>query len=157
MEKSRVTIYTDGGCSPNPGPGGWGVVLISPDHNGHIKELSGAETQSTNNRMELTAAIMALRSLKRPCEVNLHTDSQYLKKAFTENWLNNWLRNGWKNANRKPVANKDLWLELIELNKVHNINWRWVKGHSTDIHNKRCDQLVSEAREKFIKKGKPVL
>lgn len=149
MEKDTVIIYTDGGCSPNPGLGGWSAVLISPGHNNFNKELSGAEPDSTNNRMELTAAIMALRSLKRPCEVELHTDSQYLKRAFTDNWLEKWLSNGWKNANKKSVANVDLWEELLELDKKHEITWKWVKGHSNNEYNERCDALVTNARKKY--------
>ena len=148
-KKEKVIIYTDGGCSPNPGLGGWSAILIYPSHSNSEKELSGAEPQTTNNRMELTAALMALRSLKRPCSVVLHTDSQYLKKAFTDNWLKNWQRNGWKNAQKKPIANKDLWLELLAMNTKHDIQWEWVKGHSNNIYNERCDHLVAEAREQY--------
>ena len=149
-KKEHIIIYTDGGCSPNPGPGGWAAILISPSHDNLEKELSGAEPQTTNNRMELTAAIMALTSLKRPCTVVLHTDSQYLKKAFTDNWLENWQRNGWNNSQKKPVANKDLWEELLVLNTKHDIQFEWVKGHSNDVYNDRCDQLVAKAREQLI-------
>jgi len=152
MEKDTVIIYTDGGCSPNPGLGGWSAVLISPGHNNFNKELSGAEPDSTNNRMELTAAIMALRSLKRSCKVELHTDSHYLKKAFTDNWLKKWLANGWKNANKKSVANVDLWKELLELDTKHEIKWKWVKGHSDNEFNTRCDTLVAEARNNYTSK-----
>ena len=148
MTDDAVIIHTDGGCSPNPGPGGWAAVLVSPAHDGYTRELSGYEPDTTNNRMELTAAIMALKSLKRSCRVILHTDSQYLKKAFTDGWLASWQRNGWRSANKKPVKNKDLWLELLELSRTHAIDWRWVKGHADDPMNERCDRLVQEARAK---------
>lgn len=144
----EVVIYTDGGCSPNPGPGGWGAVLISPRHDAR-RELSGAEPESTNNRMELTAALMALRALKRGCAVKLHTDSQYLRNAFTKGWLAKWQRNGWRTAGKKPVANEDLWRELLEEDARHQIEWIWVRGHSGVPENERCDQLVHEARAKL--------
>ena len=148
-----VVIYSDGGCSPNPGPGGWGAVLISPAHNKE-KRIYGYEPDSTNNRMELTAAIEALKTLKRPCEVEFHTDSQYLQKAFTAGWLENWQKRGWKTAGKKPVKNKDLWLELIELSQTHSIDWKWVKGHSGNKYNEICDELVHKARqEKKIYQG----
>jgi ribonuclease HI len=146
-DRPEVHIYTDGACSPNPGVGGWGAVLISPAHNNFHRELSGAEDFTTNNRMELTAAIMALRALKQPARVYLHTDSQYLRNAFTARWLENWQRNGWKNKDRKDVANKDLWLELLELEKRHDIEWRWVRGHHVDAENARADALAVAARE----------
>lgn len=147
MEKKQVLIYTDGGCAPNPGLGGWGAVLISVD-SGKEKELSGFELQSTNNRMELMAAIMALAELKRSCIVTLRTDSSYLKKAFTDGWLVNWQRNNWKTASKQPVKNKDLWERLLELTKTHAVTWEWVKGHSTSRYNNRCDELVHEARSR---------
>lgn len=144
-----VHIYSDGGSSPNPGPGGWAAVLISPAHDKR-KEISGAEPDTTNNRMELRAAIEALKSLKQPSQVRMHTDSQYLQKAFTDGWLAKWQRNGWKTSNKKPVANDDLWRELIELSKVHQIEWTWVRGHGDDVENNRCDELVQLARaERF--------
>ena len=152
MKNEKIIIYTDGGCSPNPGLGGWAAILISPSHDNYKKEISGAETDSTNNRMELTAAIMALKELKNPSDVELHTDSKYVKNAFTEGWLDNWLRNGWKSANKKDVKNVDLWKELHALSKKHSIEWTWVKGHSNDHYNERCDQLVALAREKHTKK-----
>lgn len=145
-----VVIYSDGGCSPNPGLGGWAAVLISPKHNKE-RAISGAEADSTNNRMELTAAIESLKVLTRPCEVEFHTDSQYLKNAFTNGWIEKWLRNNWKTAGKKPVKNKDLWLELIELEKMHKINWHWVKGHSGNKYNEICDSLVLKAREDFTR------
>lgn len=149
MTKDKIIIYTDGGCSPNPGPGGWAAVLISPAHGNYMKELSGAEPDTTNNRMELTAAIKALRELKQPSMVELNTDSQYLKNAFTQGWIDNWLRNGWRSAGKKQVKNIDLWKELIALADSHNIQWKWVKGHSNNRYNERCDQLVAEARDKL--------
>jgi len=148
MTKEKVIIYTDGGCSPNPGLGGWAAILISPAHGNHEKEISGFEPESTNNRMELTAAIMALKSLKRPCSVELHTDSNYLKKAFTDGWLEKWTRNGWKTAGKKPVVNIDLWKELLALSSKHAIKWIWVRGHANNAFNERCDRLVATAREK---------
>jgi len=149
-EKDTVIIYTDGGCSPNPGPGAWAAILISPTHDNYTRELSGFESHTTNNRMELTAAIRALKSLKKGCAVTLHTDSQYLKKAFTDGWLDKWQRNGWKSAGKKDVKNVDLWKELISLSKRHSIDWRWVRGHSDDEYNERCDALVAKERKKHV-------
>jgi ribonuclease HI len=144
----KVIIYTDGGCSPNPGPGGWGAVLILAGK-AYEKKLYGGEPESTNNRMELTAAIRALEALKRPCEVEFYTDSQYLQKAFTQGWLENWQKNNWRTAAKKPVQNKDLWLELIKLSGMHQIEWKWVKGHSNNKYNEICDQLVHKARKEL--------
>ena len=141
-----VTIYTDGGASPNPGPGGWGAVLI---FGAHEKELSGGELDTTNNRMELTAAIEALRALKKPCRVTLFTDSVYLKSGITS-WLANWVRSGWRTSNRKPVKNRDLWQALDEAAARHEIDWRWVKGHSGNRLNNRVDRLVGKARAQFV-------
>lgn len=135
-----VEIYTDGGCDPNPGTGGWGAVLIYDDSE---KELSGGAPDSTNNRMEMTAAIEALRALKRPCTVRLHTDSQYLKKGITE-WMKNWKRNGWRTRSG-PVKNQDLWKELDALVNKHTVEWHWLRGHAGDFYNERCDELASEA------------
>ena len=146
MSKDFVIIYTDGACSPNPGIGGWGAVLISKEHNLRI-ELSGSEVDSTNNRMEMTAAIKALEALKKSCVVKLYTDSSYLKNAFEKNWLKNWQSNDWKSKGRKAVANKDLWLQLLELSHKHEVSWRWVKGHSGDEENDRCDELAVQARK----------
>jgi len=135
-----VTIYTDGGCEPNPGTGGWAAIL---SYDGKHKELSGGAPNTTNNRMELTAALEALRALKRPCTVLLYTDSEYVKKGITE-WLPSWKRRGWK---RKTggIKNLDLWQELDALAQTHDIEWRWVRGHSGDPFNERCDELASQA------------
>ncbi len=144
MTRAQVTVYTDGGAKPNPGgPGGWAALLIS---GAHQRELSGAEAATTNNRMELTAAIMALEALNEPCQVTLCTDSQYLKNGITL-WLPNWLRKGWKTAARKPVKNQDLWQRLYAASQRHEIRWRWVRGHAGDPANERVDRLASAARE----------
>ena len=145
-QRPHVNIYTDGACSPNPGTGGWGAVLMTGQAR---KELSGAEADSTNNRMELTAAIRALEALKKPCRVDLFTDSEYVKNAFTEGWLAKWELNGWKNATKKPVKNDDLWRELLELSQKHQITWHWVRGHASNPNNNRCDELAVAAREKL--------
>lgn len=138
MEGDKVVIFTDGACSGNPGPGGWGAILA---WNGREKELKGGEADTTNNRMELIAAIEALESLKRPCTVELHTDSQYLRQGVTQ-WVHNWKRNGWRTADRKPVKNEDLWRRLDEALKRHSIDWRWVKGHAGHEMNERADLLA---------------
>ena len=142
-----VIIYTDGGCSPNPGLGGWGAILISPEHK-RSKEISGFEHDSTNNRMELTAAIKALEALKFPCSIELHTDSQYLQKAFCNKWIENWQKNNWKTKKKTDVANRDLWEILVQLSKTHSITWNWVKGHADNKYNNRCDELVLQARSR---------
>ncbi|MCB1737176.1 MAG: ribonuclease HI [Gammaproteobacteria bacterium] len=136
---SVVEIYTDGACRGNPGPGGWGALLIYGDHEG---ELHGGESVTTNNRMELTAAIRALESLKRPCQVVLHTDSQYVRQGITE-WMTNWKKRGWMTAARKPVKNADLWRELDAAQARHQVEWRWVKGHSGNPGNERADALAN--------------
>ncbi|RIJ16347.1 ribonuclease HI [Henriciella mobilis] len=133
-----IEIWTDGACSGNPGPGGWGAVLLWGDHR---KELYGGESETTNNRMELMAAIEALNALKKPSKVRLHTDSVYVKDGLTK-WIHGWKRNGWKTASKKPVKNKDLWQELDEACKRHDIEWRWVKGHDGDEGNERADELA---------------
>lgn len=138
----EVVIYTDGACSGNPGPGGWGAVLMS---GGHRKEISGAEKMTTNNRMELRAAVEALAALKQPCAVTLYSDSAYLINAFQQNWFANWQRNGWLNSKKQPVENEDLWRQLLELNKQHRVTWVKVKGHSGNVENERCDCLAREA------------
>ena len=138
----NVEIYTDGACSGNPGPGGWGAILICE---GVEKELSGYEKHSTNQRMELTAAIQALGALKYPCQVKLYSDSAYLINAFNQNWLKNWERNGWLNSQRKPVENQDLWLELLKLYRIHQVEWIKVKGHQDNVYNNRCDELARSA------------
>jgi ribonuclease HI len=136
-----VTIHTDGACSGNPGPGGWGAILESGDK---MRELSGAEGHTTNNRMEMMAAISALEALKRPCTVDLHTDSQYLKDGITK-WITNWKRNGWRTADKKPVKNIDLWQRLDAALAQHELRWHWVKGHAGHDLNERADQLAREA------------
>lgn len=147
--KHHVVIYTDGGCAPtNPGPGGWAAILLLGDHK---KELKGGEPTSTNNRMELTAAISALEALKWPCLVDLHTDSQYLRDGITR-YIDNWKRNGWRTYAKAPVKNVDLWRRLDAAAQPHTVNWRWVKGHSGDHYNDRADELVHEARE-AVKQG----
>ncbi len=146
MNKSeRVTIHTDGACSGNPGPGGWGVVL---QFNGHVKELKGGAPDTTNNRMELNAAIEALNSLKRPCHIDMFTDSKYVKDGLTS-WIHNWKRNGWKTSAKKPVKNADLWKLLDEAVQRHTIEWHWLKGHAGDEMNERADQLANEGMEPF--------
>ncbi len=138
-----VEIYTDGACRGNPGPGGWGVLMR---YSGRTKEMSGGSLQTTNNRMELTAAIEALRALRRPCEVVLYTDSQYLRRGITQ-WMSAWRQRGWRTAGRKPVKNEDLWRALDELASCHEIDWRWVKGHAGDPGNERADELANAGLE----------
>jgi ribonuclease HI len=138
-----VEIWTDGGCKPNPGPGGWGAVLR---FRGHERTLSGAEAATTNNRMELTAAAVALETLKRPCRVVLHTDSEYLRNGMTR-WRTGWVRRKWRNAKGDPVANMDLWQRILEAAKPHDIDWRWVRGHSGDVMNEQADALATAARD----------
>jgi ribonuclease HI len=133
-----VVIYTDGACSGNPGPGGWGAILFWGEH---VKEICGGETATTNNRMELMAAIQALELLKRPCKVELHTDSQYVMQGITE-WIRGWKARGWKTADKKPVKNDDLWRRLDEARLRHDVAWRWVKGHNGHEHNERADFLA---------------
>lgn len=140
-----VDIYTDGGCRPNPGTGGWGVVMLYGDK---CKELSGGEPNTTNNRMELTAAVRALEALKRPCKVTLHTDSQYLRNGVTS-WMKTWKRNGWRSTSG-AVKNRDLWEALDTLLQKHDVHWRWVAGHSGHIHNERCDELASAAIDRLV-------
>ena len=135
---NSVVIYTDGACSGNPGPGGWGSILM---YNGHRRELSGGEKETTNNRMEMMAVIQALNSLKRPCEVGIHTDSTYVMKGMTQ-WLEQWKQRGWKTAAKKPVKNVELWQRLDEAVGVHQVEWRWVKGHSGVPENDRADELA---------------
>ncbi|MBU1375931.1 MAG: ribonuclease HI [Alphaproteobacteria bacterium] len=138
-----VVIYTDGACSGNPGPGGWGAILM---HGTSVKELSGGELQTTNNRMELMGAIGALEALTKPCQVELHTDSTYVMKGISE-WIHNWKRRGWKTADGKPVKNDDLWRRLDEARARHDVKWRWVKGHSGHEHNDRADELARRGLE----------
>jgi len=138
---TKVTIYTDGACSGNPGPGGWGALLIFGKYK---KELSGGEQETTNNRMELTAAIKALETLNRPCQIEFYTDSEYLRKGITE-WIRNWKRRGWKTAAKKPVKNQDLWRKLDSAIQDHQINWHWVRGHAGQRENERVDKLARAA------------
>lgn len=141
----EVTVYTDGACSGNPGPGGWAAVL---QYGPMERVVSGAARQTTNNRMELQAAIGALQALKEPCRVRLHTDSAYLERAFNDGWLENWVRRGWKTASKKPVENKDLWEILRTLNGKHQVEWIKVKGHADDALNNRVDGLAVDAMNK---------
>lgn len=147
MSDDRVEIWTDGACLGNPGPGGWGVLMR---WNGHSKEASGGVLDTTNNRMELSAAIEALRLLKKPCQVKLVTDSKYVRDGITQ-WLAKWRANGWRTANRKPVKNVDLWQQLDEVVAGHNIEWAWVKGHSGHPENERVDDLAREAAMSIAK------
>lgn len=142
-----VDIYTDGACRGNPGPGGWGAVLMS---GGHERELSGAEADTTNNRMELLAVINALRALKRSVRARVYTDSQYVRLGITE-WLAGWKARGWRTADRKPVRNQDLWLQLEAEANRHNIEWHWVKGHSGVPGNERCDELANMAIDALLR------
>ena len=145
---SEVTIYTDGACSGNPGPGGWGAILISGEHR---KELNGGEAETTNNRMELTAAIEALNALKRPCTVALYTDSVYVRDGITK-WIHGWRRNGWRTADKKPVKNAELWQALELALKRHKVDWHWVKGHAGHPENERADELAREGLTPFKRK-----
>jgi len=142
----RVEIWTDGACSGNPGPGGWGVVLR---FGGREKELSGGEALTTNNRMELTAAIRALEALTRRCAVDLHTDSQYVRGGIT-GWIAGWKRNGWRTADKKPVKNQDLWQELDALITRHDVTWHWVRGHAGNVDNERADELARAGMAPFL-------
>lgn len=138
---NQVEIFTDGGCKGNPGPGGYGCII---KQKGDIREIKGGNPETTNNIMEMTAAIVALKQLQDPCEIKLTTDSQYVVKGMTE-WMKGWIRNGWKTASRQPVKNQELWQELYKLSQRHTITWIWVKGHNGHIENERCDQLANEA------------
>jgi ribonuclease HI len=145
MKKDVVIIHTDGACSGNPGPGGWGAIL---DYNGTRKELSGGEAETTNNRMELMGAITALESLKRACKVEMHVDSAYVKDGITK-WIFGWKRNGWKTADKKPVKNVELWQRLDQAIRTHDISWHWVKGHAGHAENERADELAREGMAPF--------
>ena len=135
----KVDIYTDGACSGNPGAGGWGVILM---FNGHVKEISGYVAETTNNRMELTAVISALKALKEPCEVSLTTDSKYVCDAVTKGWVYSWQKNGWKKADKKPALNIDLWKQLLPQLEKHRVTFNWVKGHNGHPYTERCDKLA---------------
>lgn len=140
-----VEVWTDGGCRPNPGPGGWAAILR---FGGHERELTGADPATTNNRMELTAAAAALEALTRPCRVFLHTDSEYVRNGVTR-WSAGWVRRNWRNAAGDPVANMDLWRRLLDAAKAHQVDWRWVRGHAGDVMNERADRLATEARDRL--------
>ena len=145
----EVTIFTDGACSGNPGPGGWGAILIS---GAHEREICGGEPATTNNRMELMAAIQALETLKRPCKVELHTDSQYVRKGITE-WIGGWKARGWRTADKKPVKNEDLWKRLDAARARHTVDWRWVKGHNGNELNERADGLANQGMREMLEAG----
>lgn len=149
-DQTTLHMWTDGACKGNPGPGGWGVVLRAA--NGSERELSGGETLTTNNRMELTAAIRGLEALKKPCHVILETDSVYVRDGITK-WIHGWRKNGWRTADKKPVKNAELWQELVEACARHKIDWRWVKGHNGDPDNERADKLASDAALNISKSG----
>jgi ribonuclease HI len=142
-----VVIYTDGACSGNPGPGGWGAIL---SFDGHEREICGGEADTTNNRMELMAAISALETLTRPCTVELHTDSQYLRGGVT-GWMDNWKKRGWLTADKKPVKNIELWQRLDEARSRHDVSWHWVKGHAGHDMNERADELARQGMKPFLK------
>ncbi len=146
-ERKNVSLYTDGACSGNPGPGGWGLIL---EYKGHEKEASGGEADTTNNRMELTAAIKGLEMLKEPCNVELYSDSQYLINGITKGWAEKWRQNGWMRNKKEPALNVDLWERILELLKIHNVTFIWVKGHALNEKNNRCDALaVAESKKYF--------
>ncbi|MBQ3563893.1 MAG: ribonuclease HI [Clostridia bacterium] len=142
----KIELFTDGACSGNPGPGGWGAILR---YNGHEKELCGGEAETTNNRMELTAVIEGLSALKEPCEIELFTDSKYVCDAVAKRWVYSWKANGWKKADKKPALNVDLWEKLLELLDTHKVNFNWIKGHAGHPENERCDTLAVEYYQKF--------
>jgi ribonuclease HI len=143
--RRSVTVYTDGSCDTTSGDGGWAYLL---EHRGAQKRSSGYEPRTTNNRMELTAAVRALEALKEPCDVTIVTDSQYLKKAFTDGWLERWQKNGWRTASRQPVKNRDLWEELIALERVHHVTWSWTRGHDGHPENEEVDRMALAARKR---------
>lgn len=140
MNADTIYIYSDGACKGNPGPGGWGALLVT---DGHRKEICGGEANTTNNRMEMTAVIRALESLKRPSTVEVHTDSQYVQKGISE-WMAGWKRRNWRTADGKPVKNQDLWLQLDALSQLHRVEWKWVRGHNGHPENERADELANE-------------
>jgi len=145
-KRPEVILYTDGACSGNPGPGGWGALLI---HKGKEKELSGGERHTTNNRMEMRAVIEGLKALKKPCHVKIHSDSALIVNSFTKGWIENWQKKGWIKADKKPVENRDLWEEMLKAMSPHLVKWIKVKGHSNNILNNRADRLAVEASKKF--------
>lgn len=149
-ELTKVTIYTDGACSGNPGPGGWGAILSA---SGVSREISGGEAHTTNNRMELMAVIKSLGLLTRPCDVDLYSDSAYVVNAFNQHWIEGWQKRGWVNSAKDPVANKDLWEQLIKLTEVHKVKFIKVKGHADNEFNNRCDELAVEQSRKYAKEA----
>lgn len=149
-ELTKVTIYTDGACSGNPGPGGWGAILSA---SGVSREISGGEAHTTNNRMELMAVIKSLELLTRPCDVDLYSDSAYVVNAFNQHWIEGWQKRGWVNSAKDPVANKDLWEQLIKLTEVHKVEFIKVKGHADNEFNNRCDELAVEQSRKYAKEA----
>lgn len=146
-DRKTVTIYTDGACSGNPGPGGWGAIL---KYNDIEKEMSGGEKQTTNNRMELMGVISALKALKQPCVVELYSDSKYVIDALTKGWARSWKKNGWVKSDKKPALNSDLWEQLLELADTHELHCHWVKGHAENEYNNRCDRLAVSQRDQFL-------
>jgi ribonuclease HI len=146
---STVTIYTDGACSGNPGPGGWAAILIDEDRRRNADRLTGGEAHTTNNRMEMMAAIRALEALDEPASVTLHTDSAYLSRAFNDGWLDSWQENGWQTSSNDPVKNKELWQELLRLDEKHDVDWVWVKGHADNELNNLADSLAVDAMEEY--------
>jgi ribonuclease HI len=144
-ERKKVEIFCDGACSGNPGPGGWGAILR---YKGVEKEISGGERQTTNNRMELLGCMKALELLKEPCDITIHTDSQYLAKAFNDGWLAKWQKNGWRTSQKEPVKNREFWEPLSELVKKHAVTWVWIKGHAGHPENERCDELAVIERDR---------
>ena len=148
-ELKTVLAYTDGSCSGNPGPGGWGCIL---KYNNSVKKLSGGSPDTTNNRMEMTAVIEALKALKQPCNVLLYTDSQYICNSINNDWVNNWKKNGWKKSDKKPTLNVDLWEEILKLIKIHNVKFNWIKGHDGHPENEECDRMAVEQTTVFSKK-----
>ena len=142
----EITLYTDGSCSKNPGPGGWGAILR---YKSYEIELSGGSTETTNNKMELTGAIEGLKALKEPCIVSLYTDSRYLCDDVNKGWLKNWVRNGWKKSDKSPVLNSELWKELIALTEKHKVTFIWVKGHADNEYNNRCDKMAVAQTRKY--------
>lgn len=148
MRRKKVTIYTDGACSGNPGPGGWGVVLM---YRQNRKELNGGEAYTTNNRMEITAVIKGLEALREPCDVDVYTDSAYVCNAFQNQWLDRWLMNGWKTSQKKDVENRNLWEQLLKLTQTHNMSIHKVKGHADNEFNNRCDELARAAIKELPK------
>ncbi|MCK9457074.1 MAG: Ribonuclease H [bacterium ADurb.Bin157] len=147
-KRKSIQLFSDGACSGNPGPGGWGAILR---YKNSEKELSGGEKETTNNRMELLGVISALETLKEPCDVEICTDSKYVVDAFEKKWLESWQVNGWKTAGKKPVKNRELWERLLKQASIHNLSWKWIRGHAGHTENERCDRIAVEARENIIK------